>query len=189
MAPDSPSAQSPPSGLVGYQLHMPDDGLMVRSGHLRCPRDQKGGFLCLNGHVEVLKCWSDSLVNVMTPKDHEELSELKPETYMTTPSNIVDMAVMLVGGQPTLYLSCHLACAAWLTKAETIAASMGTQLGVGKTPRTRYWQQNGLLSASNHNPCVAALGLPKQPTHTSGQLQALKAACRTLRPLKLRNKP
>ncbi|GFH16811.1 hypothetical protein HaLaN_13308 [Haematococcus lacustris] len=79
--------------------------------------------------------------------------------------------------------------AAWLTKAETIAASMGTQLGVGKTPRTLHWQQNGLLSASNHNPCVAALGLPKQPTHTSEQLQALKAACRTMGSLKLRNKP
>ncbi|GFH25140.1 hypothetical protein HaLaN_23058, partial [Haematococcus lacustris] len=98
-----------PTGLVGYTLHMPDDGVMVDSGYLTAPRLQKGGFLCRDGHVEVLKCWSDSLVNVMTPKDHEELSELKPGSYMTTGSNIVDMAVMLVGGQPTLYLSCHLA--------------------------------------------------------------------------------
>ncbi|GFH16809.1 hypothetical protein HaLaN_13306, partial [Haematococcus lacustris] len=33
----------------------------------------------------------------------------EPNKYMKAESNIVDMAVMLVGGQPTLYLSCHLA--------------------------------------------------------------------------------
>ncbi|GFH09129.1 hypothetical protein HaLaN_04219, partial [Haematococcus lacustris] len=106
------------AGLVGYTLYMPDDDVMVKSGYLTARRGQKGGFLCLDGHVKVLKCWSDSLVRVMTPKDLEELSEVeakkpekpeKPDAYMTAGSNIVDMAVMLVGGQPTLFLSCHLA--------------------------------------------------------------------------------
>ncbi|KAJ9529008.1 hypothetical protein QJQ45_007079 [Haematococcus lacustris] len=306
------------AGLVGYTLYMPDDDVMVKSGYLTARRGQKGGFLCRDGHVQVLKCWSDSLVRFMTPEDHEELTELmlqhkkEPDAYMKAGSNIVDMAVMLVGGQPTLFLSCHLAAdkkckvqrdiqaramvqlhrklleehpelasmpavmmgdfntpdpklsgwekatmkadcakslpmedehvdhlylwrpttpssdgslpqAVWLTEAETINASIGTQLGVknkGKETKPKKknkdktaspaiseekaaqrekarlltkgkneaWHQLGVLSASNHNPCVAALGLPKQPTHTSEQLQTLRAACLMLGPLKLQNK-